>query len=163
MRACERGGRSTLHLHKQPVFGARKSLQRDFDADAGSVELHPQEITRACARRRRGVRLRGDTHGLREELGKRSGSSHSRQRQWHPGRCAKRCSAAPTTKPAGERTGLGLSMTDDIIAKQHGGRIDVLQRPNHVVLRNLLSRCRERQSCKRHPLARIDYAHSGSR
>ena len=30
-----------------------------------------------------------------------------------------------TTKPAGEGTGLGLSLSHDIIAKQHGGTIDV--------------------------------------
>jgi signal transduction histidine kinase len=30
-----------------------------------------------------------------------------------------------TTKPAGEGTGLGLSMSHDIVVKQHGGKIDI--------------------------------------
>jgi len=36
-----------------------------------------------------------------------------------------------TTKPAGEGTGLGLSMSYDIIVKQHGGKIDVETAPGH--------------------------------
>jgi len=35
-----------------------------------------------------------------------------------------------TTKPAGEGTGLGLSMSHDIIVKQHGGKIDVETEPS---------------------------------
>ena len=34
-----------------------------------------------------------------------------------------------TTKPAGEGTGLGLSMSHDIVVKQHGGKIDVDTEP----------------------------------
>ena len=116
------------------------TLQRDFDADAGTIELFPQEITRAflnliangvyAATRRKTedkepgfeptlrattknlgttveIRIRDNGTGIPAEV---------REKMFNP---------FFTTKPAGEGTGLGLSMTHDIIVKQHGGRIDV--------------------------------------
>jgi signal transduction histidine kinase len=120
------------------------TLQRDFDADAGTIELFPQEITRAflnligngvyAATRRKTdekepgfeptlwattknlgttveIRIRDNGIGIPAEV---------QQKMFNP---------FFTTKPAGEGTGLGLSMTHDIIVKQHGGRIDVATEP----------------------------------
>jgi GAF domain-containing protein len=120
------------------------TLQRDFDADAGTIELFPQEITRAflnliangvyAASRRKiegkepdfeptlrattknlgttvEVRIRDNGAGIAAEV---------REKMFNP---------FFTTKPAGEGTGLGLSMTHDIIVKQHGGKIDVETEP----------------------------------
>lgn len=120
------------------------TLQRDLDAGAGSAELFPQEITRAllnlisngfyAATKRKNetgqaefeptllattrnlgnaveVRIRDNGTGIPPDV---------KEKMFNP---------FFTTKPAGEGTGLGLSMTHDIIVKQHGGRIDVETEP----------------------------------
>jgi two-component system NtrC family sensor kinase len=120
------------------------TLQRNFDADAGAAEMFPQEITRAflnlisnsfyAATKRKTehgesgfeptlsattknlgttveIRIRDNGTGIPAEV---------QQKLFNP---------FFTTKPAGEGTGLGLSMTHDIIVKQHGGRIDVATEP----------------------------------
>ncbi|MBR1157502.1 GAF domain-containing sensor histidine kinase, partial [Bradyrhizobium sp. JYMT SZCCT0428] len=123
---------------ENPQFNV--TLQRDFDETAGLIELFPQEITRAflnlisngfysvtkrktengeagfepvlaAATRNLGdtveICIRDNGTGIPIEV---------QEKMFNP---------FFTTKPAGEGTGLGLSMTHDIIVKQHGGRIDV--------------------------------------
>ena len=56
-----------------------------------------------------------------------------------------------TTKPAGEGTGLGLSMSHDIIVKQHGGRIEVDTQPGQfteftIVLPRASYPCKHRKT-----------------
>ena len=62
-----------------------------------------------------------------------------------------------TTKPAGEGTGLGLSMSHDIVVKQHGGTIDVDTEPG--VSPNSLLRCRERRPRTHMREAQIERLH----
>ena len=123
---------------EKPDFNV--TLQRDFDPSAGMIELFPQEITRvilnlvsngfyAVAKRRHEIgaadydpilsattrnlgasveiRIRDNGTGIPPEV---------KDKMFNP---------FFTTKPAGEGTGLGLSMSHDIIVKQHGGTIDV--------------------------------------
>ena len=120
------------------------ALRRDFDASAGAVNLYPQEMTRALlnlisngvyAATRRGMET-GDT-GDQPELSaatKNLGDKvEIRIRDNGTGipNDIKEKIFNPffTTKPAGEGTGLGLSMSHDIIVKQHGGTIDVETEP----------------------------------
>ncbi|THD48127.1 MAG: GAF domain-containing protein [Bradyrhizobium sp.] len=119
--------------------GFNVMLKRGLDPDAGTVELYPQEITRAllnlisngfyATTQRKSVE--GETFepvliAATKNLGKTveirirdNGTgipSDVREKMFNP---------FFTTKPAGEGTGLGLSMSHDIIVKQHGGSIDV--------------------------------------
>jgi two-component system, NtrC family, sensor kinase len=120
--------------------GFNITLQRNFDPGAGTVEAFPQEITRAflnlisngfyAATKRKTEK---DDSGLEPILSvttKNLGSTvEIRIRDNGTGISAevkeKMFNPFFTTKPAGEGTGLGLSMSHDIIVKQHGGRIDV--------------------------------------
>jgi two-component system NtrC family sensor kinase len=119
--------------------GFNIALRRDLDPAAGMIDLYPQEMTRvflnlisngfyAAAKRKEAgdegfeptlsattkslgnkveIRIRDNGTGIPPEV---------RERMFDP---------FFTTKPAGEGTGLGLSMSHDIVVKQHGGKIEV--------------------------------------
>ncbi len=84
-------------------------MQRNFDPSVGIADVYPQEITR--------VLLNLISNGFYATAKRKA---EIREKIFNP---------FFTTKPAGEGTGLGLSMSHDIIAKQHGGTIDVDTEP----------------------------------
>jgi two-component system NtrC family sensor kinase len=118
-------------------------LERSFDPAAGMVDLFPQEITRVLlnlisngvyAAMKRKVEMRdgyeptltavtGDL-GDRVEIRIRDNGGGI-----PPGVKEKIFNPFFTTKPPGEGTGLGLSLSYDIIVKQHSGSIEVDTQP----------------------------------
>jgi two-component system NtrC family sensor kinase len=126
--------------------GFNVTLERDFDPAAGQVDLFPQEITRVflnlvsngfyavTKRNKEGGEpgfeptLRASTRNLGDAVEIRIRDNGTgippevREKMFNP---------FFTTKPAGEGTGLGLSMSHDIVVKQHGGTIDVDTEPGH--------------------------------
>jgi GAF domain-containing protein len=127
---------------EKPQFNV--TLQRDFDERAGTIEVFPQEITRvflnlisngfyAVTKRktenggsgfdpvlRATTRNLGDAVEIRIRDNGTGIPAEVKEKMFNP---------FFTTKPAGEGTGLGLSMSHDIIVKQHGGTIDVATEP----------------------------------
>ncbi len=115
------------------------TLQRDLDPTAGEVELYPQEITRAllnlisngfyAATKRAADADNGFEPVLKAVTKNLADRVEIRIRDNGTGIPAdmieKIFNPFFTTKPAGEGTGLGLSMSHDIIVKQHGGTIEV--------------------------------------
>ncbi len=124
-----------------PQFNA--TLRRAFDPSAGIAEVFPQEITRvllnvmsnslyAVAKRSSenghryepvlsaSTRNLGDTVEIRIHDNGIGIPLDVREKMFNP---------FFTTKPPGEGTGLGLSMSHDIVVKRHGGRIDVESEP----------------------------------
>ncbi|WJR80569.1 ATP-binding protein [Bradyrhizobium sp. NP1] len=131
------------HGARAEKSGFNIALERDLDPQAGMVDLYPQEITRVflnlisngfyAATKRKAAgeagfepTLRATTRNLgnRVEIRIRDNGTgipkDVREKMFNP---------FFTTKPAGEGTGLGLSMSHDIVVKQHGGRIEVETAP----------------------------------
>jgi signal transduction histidine kinase len=127
------------HGARAEKAGFSITLQRDLDPSVGMADVYPQEITRAllnlvsngfyATTKRKAeagdgfepmlsaktknlgdkveIRIRDNGTGIPAEV---------KEKIFNP---------FFTTKPSGEGTGLGLSMSHDIIVKQHGGSIDV--------------------------------------
>ena len=127
------------HGARAEKSGFNITLRRDLDPAAGMIDLYPQEMTRvflnlisngfyaATKRKEAGdegfeptlsattkslgnkveIRIRDNGTGIPPEV---------KEKMFNP---------FFTTKPAGEGTGLGLSMSHDIVVKQHGGKIEV--------------------------------------
>jgi two-component system NtrC family sensor kinase len=121
------------------------TLERSFDPAAGEVDVFPQEITRvllnlisngfyATTKRKAEVGDNGSYEPIlaasTKSLGERveirirdNGTgipSDVKDKMFNP---------FFTTKPPGEGTGLGLSLSHDIIVKQHAGLIEVDTKP----------------------------------
>jgi two-component system, NtrC family, sensor kinase len=124
--------------------GFNITLERSFDPTAGKVDLFPQEITRvllnlisngfyAATKRKAQTdggnyepKLGATTKNLGESIEIRIRDNGTgippdvKEKMFNP---------FFTTKPAGEGTGLGLSLSHDIVVKQHAGSIEVDTRP----------------------------------
>jgi GAF domain-containing protein len=120
--------------------GFNITLKRSFDPNAGEIDVFAQEITRVLlnlisngfyAATNRKIQLEGDgyeptlaaaTKNLGDSVEIRIRDSGTgippevKEKMFNP---------FFTTKPAGEGTGLGLSLSYDIIVKQHAGSIEV--------------------------------------
>ena len=132
------------HGARAEKSGFKLTLEREFDPKAGSAKLFPQEITRALLnlisngfyasiKRKNDNGEAGFEPTLLAQTRNLGGSVEIRIRDNGTGIPPeikdKIFNPFFTTKPAGEGTGLGLSMTHDIIVKQHGGTIRVDSEP----------------------------------
>ena len=121
--------------------GFNVTIAKSLDPNAGAAEVYAQEMTRvllnlisngfyATTKRKQNVRdgayeptIAASTRDLgpKVEIAIRDNgigiSDEVKAKMFNP---------FFTTKPAGEGTGLGLSLSHDIVVKQHGGTIEVL-------------------------------------
>ena len=122
--------------------GFKITLERDFDPAVGVADIYPQEITRVllnlisngfyAATKRAAAsngfepRLKAVTRNLGDNVEIRIRDNGT---GIPPDIQEKIFNPFFTTKPAGEGTGLGLSMSHDIVVKQHRGTIEVVTEP----------------------------------
>jgi signal transduction histidine kinase len=123
--------------------GFNITLERDFDPAVGVADIYPQEVTRVllnlisngfyAATQRAGAagngfepRLKAVTRNLGDRVEVRIRDNGT---GIPPDIQEKIFNPFFTTKPAGEGTGLGLSLSHDIVVKQHGGTIEVVTEP----------------------------------
>jgi signal transduction histidine kinase len=124
--------------------GFNITLERSFDPAAGEVDLFPQEITRVllnlisngfyAATKRKGDSGEENYEPVLAAMTKNLGDRVEIRIRDNgtgipPEVKAKMFNPFFTTKPAGEGTGLGLSLSHDIIVKQHAGTIAVDTEP----------------------------------
>jgi GAF domain-containing protein/signal transduction histidine kinase len=124
--------------------GFNITLEKELDPKAGAVEIYPQEFNRvlinlisngfyaAHKKKREGTdaafeptlkvatRVNGSAVEIRIRDNGTGIPDAVKARIFEP---------FFTTKPAGEGTGLGLSLSHDIVVKQHGGALDVATEP----------------------------------
>jgi signal transduction histidine kinase len=133
------------HGARAEKSGFNITLTRDLDPKAGMVDVYPQEITRvflnlisngfyAATKRKEnggGEGFEPTLSAATKSLGNRGVEIRIRDNGTGIPAEVKEKMFNPffTTKPAGEGTGLGLSMSHDIVVKQHGGKIDVDTEP----------------------------------
>src|SRR3981081_889332 len=131
------------HGARAEKSGFNIALRRDLDPDAGRIDLYPQAITRVflnlisngfyAATKRRELGEEGFEPALSATTKNLGNRVEIRIRDNGTGipLAVKEKMFNPffPPKPAGEGTGLGLSMSHDIVVKQHGGKIDVDTQP----------------------------------
>jgi signal transduction histidine kinase len=120
------------------------ALEKSFDPAAGEIDLFPQEITRVllnlisngfyAASKRKSEAGAGDYEPVLAATTRNLGDSVEIRIRDNGtgiplGVKEKMFNPFFTTKPAGEGTGLGLSLSYDIIVKQHSGSIEVDTQP----------------------------------
>ena len=124
--------------------GFKVTIDKSLDPNAGVADLYPQEMTRVLlnlisngfyATAKRGlteadVAYEATVSASTHDLGDRIAIAIRDNGTGIPDEAkAKIFNPFFTTKPAGEGTGLGLSLSHDIVVKQHGGTLEVETEP----------------------------------